>query len=107
MKVSDILAQKIAEIESRLPVKLKGSSKDSFASVLGDSMTSQTASNAPIIDSALLESTKSSTTKYPLVSGSYESVYPRLSQTEIQELMPRIDAAIEAFSEQFNVDPPG
>jgi soluble lytic murein transglycosylase-like protein len=105
MKVSDILAQKIAEIESRLPVKLKGSSKDSFASVLGDSMTSQTASNAPIIDSALLESTKSSTTKYPLVSGSYESVYPRLSQTEIQELMPRIDAAIEAFSEQFNVDP--
>ena len=105
MKVSDILAQKIAEIESRLPVKLKGSSKDSFASVLGDAMTSQTASNAPIIDSALLESTKSSTTKYPLVSGSYESVYPRLSQTEIQELMPRIDAAIEAFSEQFKADP--
>ncbi|MDI9513975.1 MAG: lytic transglycosylase domain-containing protein [Clostridiaceae bacterium] len=105
MKVSDILAQKIAEIESRLPVKLKGSSKDSFASVLGDSMTSQAASNAPIIDSTQLESSKSSNTKYPLVSGSYESVYPRLSQTEIQELMPRIDAAIEAFSEQFNVDP--
>jgi soluble lytic murein transglycosylase-like protein len=105
MKVSDILAQKIAEIESRLPVKLKGSSKDSFASVLGDSMTSQAASNATIIDSTQLESSKSSNTKYPLVSGSYESVYPRLSQTEIQELMPRIDAAIEAFSEQFNVDP--
>ena len=76
MKVSDILAQKIAEIESRLPVKLKGSSKDSFASVLGDSMTSQAASNAPIIDSTQLESSKSSNTKYPLVSGSYESVYP-------------------------------
>ena len=53
----------------------------------------------------MLECSKSSHTKYPLVSGSYESVYPRLSQTEIQELMPRIDAAIEAFSEQFNVDP--
>jgi Transglycosylase SLT domain. len=42
---------------------------------------------------------------YPLVSGSYESVYPRLTQAEIQELMPRINAAIEKYSARFNVDP--
>ena len=44
-------------------------------------------------------------TKYPLVSGSYESVYPRLSQTQINELMPRIDAAINTYSKQFGLDP--
>lgn len=106
MKVSDILAQKIAEIESRLPVKLKGSYNNSFQSVLDSSMTTQKAAgSAPLIDAALLNRTTTSTTKYPLVSGSYESVYPRLSQTQIQELMPRIDAAIEAFSSKYNVDP--
>ena len=43
--------------------------------------------------------------KYPLVSGSYESNYVRLSQTQIKDLMPRIDAAIEASAEKYGVDP--
>jgi soluble lytic murein transglycosylase-like protein len=106
MKVSDILAQKIAEIESRLPVRFKKSSQSSFQSLLESSLGSEAAKTAPLIDAAQLESPqKTSGTKYPLVSGSYESVYPRLSQAEIQELMPRIDAAIEKYSEQFSVDP--
>ena len=99
MKVSDILAQKIAEIESRLPVRFNKSSQSSFQSLLESSLGSEAAKTAPLIDAAQLESPqKTSGTKYPLVSGSYESVYPRLSQAEIQELMPRIDAAIEKYS---------
>jgi len=106
MKVSEILAQKIAEIESRLPVRFRRSAGSSFQSVLENSMGSEAAKSAPLIDPALLERTeKAAATKYPLVSGSYESIYPRLSQAEIQELMPRINAAIEKYSEQFNVDP--
>jgi soluble lytic murein transglycosylase-like protein len=46
-----------------------------------------------------------STGSYPLVSGSYESVYPRLSQTQIQEIMPRIDAAIDTYANQYGLDP--
>ncbi len=42
---------------------------------------------------------------YPLVSGSYESNYVRLSQTQIKDLMPRIDAAIESSAEKYGVDP--
>jgi soluble lytic murein transglycosylase-like protein len=71
-------------------------------------------SAAPVIDPELLQPREtakipyipsSTKTKYPLVSGSYESVYPRLSQTQIQELMPRIDKAIETYAEKFNLDP--
>lgn len=108
MKVSDILAQKIAEIESRLPVRLNGisSSGDSFSSVLGSYLSARdTFASAPVIDASLLTEKRFPSTRYPLVSGSYESVYPRLTQAEIQELMPRINAAIEKYSEQFNVDP--
>ncbi|HOQ75055.1 MAG TPA: lytic transglycosylase domain-containing protein [Thermoclostridium sp.] len=105
MKVSDILAQKIAEIESRLPVRFRRA-ESSFQSILESTQSPEATKAAPLIDSSLLENTgRTTATKYPLVSGSYESVYPRLSQAEIQKLMPRIDAAIEKFSEQFNVDP--
>lgn len=106
MKVSDILAQKIAEIQSRLPVPMKGNgyANSSFQSVMDASMASLT-SYAPVIEAEWVERPQSSYRKYPLVSGSYESVYPRLSQTQIQELMPRINAAIEAYSKKYNVDP--
>ena len=110
MKVSDILAQKISEIQGRLPVKMNGTNMpvDNFSSVLDESMS--TAGNStPLIDPSLLGtfsvSDSTSTTRYPLVSGSYESVYPRLTQAEITDLMPRIDAAIDTYSKQFNVDP--
>lgn len=42
--------------------------------------------------------------KYPLVSGSYESVYPRLSPSEIAALMPQIDKAISKASVRYHVD---
>lgn len=108
MKVSDILAQKIAEIQSRLPVQMKGiniSDHDSFSSILKAYTTSDAIGSAPVIDASLLYPVQSASTKYPLVSGSYESVYPRLSQAEIQELMPRINAAIETYASEYNVDP--
>jgi len=106
MKVSDILAQKIAEIQSRLPVPMKGTDQagSAFQSLMDASLASMV-SDAPVIDAELVDRPRSTNRKYPLVSGSYESFYPRLSQTQIQELMPRIDAAIEAYSEKFNVDP--
>lgn len=110
MRVSEILAQKVAEIESRLPVSLKGFSGESFSSVLENCLsqvsdTSAALGSAPVIDASLLTYRGMSYAAYPLVSGSYESVYPRLTQAEIQELMPRINAAIEKYSARFNVDP--
>lgn len=109
--VSDILNQKIAEIQGRLPVKLNvpTTSEESFQKALSTASASLYTA-APIIDSSLLNagtinSISGSTTKYPLVSGSYESVYPRLSQTQIQELMPRIDAAIDTYSSKYGLDP--
>mgnify|MGYP000886241268 CR=1 FL=1 len=119
--VSSILNQKLSEVQSRLPIKLniKLQNDVSFGEVLNTSSnvseTSETTQNtnteesaAPVIDNALihkLNGSKKSKTKYPLVSGSYESVYTRLSQAEIQELMPRIDAAINKYSDQFGLDP--
>jgi len=111
-KISEILSQKIAEIQSRVPVKLNISTGVSqtdsvnFADALKEA-SSTLSSAAPLIDPQLLTgiSKPSSGTKYPLVSGSYESVYPRLSKQQIEELMPRIDAAIEKYSERFNLDP--
>jgi soluble lytic murein transglycosylase-like protein len=113
--ISAILNQKIAEIQSRLPVKMKtsGIKEVSFAEELNKA-TAQAAASvesaAPVIDPSLLDvetksASKTSKTKFPLVSGSYESVYPRLSQVEIQELMPRINAAIETYSKAYGLDP--
>ncbi|NLX63253.1 MAG: lytic transglycosylase domain-containing protein [Clostridiaceae bacterium] len=110
--ISSLLKQKIAEIQSRLPVKMNipsGSSTD-FAQELGkasaayESAAASAEPAAPVIDiePSTVRSTK---TRFPLVSGSYESVYPRLSQTQINELMPRIDAAINTFAKQFGLDP--
>ncbi|HHW22496.1 MAG TPA: lytic transglycosylase domain-containing protein [Clostridiaceae bacterium] len=113
--ISAILNQKIAEIQSRLPVKMKtsGIKEVSFAEELNKA-TAQAAASvesaAPVIDPSLLDvetksASKTSKTKFPLVSGSYESVYPRLSQVEIQELMPRINSAIETYSKAYGLDP--
>jgi len=111
--VSALLSQKISEIQSRLPVKMKGTvsvSNISFSQELTNALSSSSGtagSSAPVIDASLLTADvrNSSKTRYPLVSGSYESVYPRLSQTQIQELMPRINAAIETYSNSFGLDP--
>ncbi len=108
--ISQLFSDKIAEIQGRLPIKMNGASQveESFESVL-EQASSALESSAPIIDPELLVGNtgllSSKSTLYPLVSGSYESVYPRLSQTEIQELMPRIDAAIETYSQQYDLDP--
>ncbi|HHY63414.1 MAG TPA: lytic transglycosylase domain-containing protein [Clostridiaceae bacterium] len=111
--VSALLAQKISEIQSRLPVKMKGSasiSSISFSEELSSSLASSSGtaeSAAPVIDASLLTADvkNSRQTRFPLVSGSYESVYPRLSQVQIQELMPRINSAIETYSKTFGLDP--
>ncbi|MGI6623608.1 MAG: lytic transglycosylase domain-containing protein [Acetivibrionales bacterium] len=110
--VSAILNRKIAEIQSRLPIKMKTSTnKVSFSEELNKATASAAVSGesaAPVIDPSLLTGNiknNNSKTKYPLVSGSYESVYPRLSQLEIQELMPRINAAIETYSKAYGLDP--
>lgn len=110
--ISSLFKQKISEIQSRLPIKMNVSSSMStdFAQELNKATASSEVASAlaepaaPVIDiePSAVSSTK---TKYPLVSGSYESVYPRLSQTQIKELMPRIDAAIDAYSKQFGLDP--
>jgi soluble lytic murein transglycosylase-like protein len=106
--ISDLLNKRIAEIQGRLPVRMNipAQNNTSFGAYLNEA-SSVLESSAPVIDpELLLDPVKSqSGTKYPLVSGSYESVYPRLSQAEIQELMPRIDAAIKTYSEYFNIDP--
>lgn len=113
IKVSDLLAEKISEIQSRIPIPMKGTAavQNDFASVLEESLGSAE-SAAPVIDPDLVTTTHPSGLiyatpgkKYPLVSGSYESTYPRLSQEQILELMPRIDQAISAYSEQFGLDP--
>jgi len=117
--ISSLMKQKIAEIQGRLPIKMNVSSSNNAdfaqelskasaslesAGVLGESVDALGESAAPIIyiEPSTVSGTK---TKYPLVSGSYESVYPRLSQTQIQELMPRINAAIDTYSNQYNLDP--
>ena len=110
MKVSDILSQKISDIQGRLPVKMNGTGipVDNFSSVLSQSI-SAVENNAPVIDPSLVDavpnSGSASKTAYPLVSGSYESNYTRLTQAEITDLMPRIDAAIDTYSKLYNVDP--
>lgn len=115
--ISSILSKKISEIQGRLPIKMKtpANSEVSFSTELDKATsialanTSSTTSNesaAPIIDSGLLTAKlNNAKIKYPLVSGSYESVYPRLSQTQIQELMPRINSAIETYSKAYELDP--
>ena len=117
--VSAILSQKIAEIQARLPVMMDissriGAGSDSengtdFDSSFGEALSEAAnlaGTSAPIIDPALLSNVSSSSkTNYPLVSGSYESVYPRLSQAEIQEIMPRIEGAVETYAKQFGLDP--
>ncbi len=111
--ISQLFNQKIAEIQGRLPIKMNISESidESFEDVLMQA-SSTLESAAPVIDPMLLLGNSETshflspgTTKYPLVSGSYESVYPRLSQAQIQELMPRIDAAIEAYSQEYDLDP--
>lgn len=111
-KITELLNQKIAEIQSRVPVKLNistgtyHSDSVSFGDALKEA-SSNLSSAAPLIDPQFLtgNSGSVSNTKYPLVSGSYESVYPRLSKQQIEELMPRIDAAIDKYSKRFNLDP--
>ena len=116
--ISSLMNQKISEIQGRLPIKMNVHSSNNvgFAQELDKATASYVSptslaesanalgeSAAPIIDiDPSTNSTKK--TKYPLVSGSYESVYPRLSQTQINELMPRIDAAINTYSNQFGLD---
>lgn len=110
--ISSLMKQKISEIQGRLPIKMNipSGSSTGFAEELNKSTASSESaatiagSAAPVID---MESsaTSGTKTKYPLVSGSYESVYPRLSQTQIKELMPRIDAAINTYSKQYGLDP--
>lgn len=116
--VKALMQQKIADIQSRLPVKMNigsSSNETDFATALNEATASNAAlleaalnsdnSTAPVIDLGLITGNSSPSTKYPLVSGSYESVYTRLSQTQIQELMPRIDAAIEASAKQYGLNP--
>lgn len=117
--IKALMQQKIAEIQSRLPVKMNigPSDQTDFAKALNEATASNAAlleaalnsdTAAPVIDLDLLSgksSVSSSTTKFPLVSGSYESIYTRLSQTQIQELMPRINGAIEASANQYGLDP--
>lgn len=119
--IKALMQQKIADIQSRLPVKMNigTNMQTDFSKVLDEASATIADSNsvssspelaAPIIDYELIfnsPSNNSSTmdTKYPLVSGSYESVYPRLSQTQIQELMPRINSAIEESSAKYELDP--
>lgn len=109
IRVSDILKQKVMDIQSRIPIRMNIPSdlEVSFSQVL-DEVSGSTADPdfaAPIIDPELMVRNISAKTKYPLVSGSYESEYPRLSQAEIAELMPRIDDAISKNAEAFNLDP--
>ncbi|MGI6084282.1 MAG: lytic transglycosylase domain-containing protein [Acetivibrionales bacterium] len=110
--ISSLMKQKIAEIQGRLPIKMNipSGSSAGFAEELNkaaasyESASTTANSAAPVIDMEPL-TTDGKKTKYPLVSGSYESVYPRLSQTQIKEIMPRIDAAINTYSKQFGLDP--
>lgn len=96
IRVEDIFEQKIAEIQSRVPLPLKRNTPSvSFANTLKQEIE-KTANRTLDLDTSVY--------KYPLVSGSYESVYPRLSAEEISVLMPRINEAISNASKTYGID---
>ena len=100
LRIQDILQQKISEIQSRIPMPMKISTPTvSFQNLLEEA-TNKTLNNKLQLDTA----PKTSQTKYPLVSGSYEAEYPRLSSEEISVLMPRINEAIANASKEYGID---
>lgn len=95
IRVEDILQQKIFEIQSRIPLKMRIDQTVSFSSML-QNQEEKLANTTIQLDT--------SKRKYPLVSGSYEAEYPRLSAEEISALMPRINEAIANASAQYGID---
>lgn len=95
IRVEDILQQKISEIQSRIPLKMRIDQTVSFSSML-QNQEEKLANKTIQLDT--------SKRKYPLVSGSYEAEYPRFSAEEISALMPRINEAIANASAQYGID---
>ncbi|HEY8499487.1 MAG TPA: lytic transglycosylase domain-containing protein [Clostridia bacterium] len=96
IRVDDILSQKISDIQSRVPMPVKVSLPSvSFSNILNQAIE-KTTNRILDLDTSIK--------KYPLVSGSYEAEYPRLSADEISALMPRIDEAIANASKKYGVD---
>jgi len=95
VNVQYILQQKISEIQSRIPMKMKTGQIPSFSAIL------QNQAEKLVNRTIQLDTSRK---KYPLVSGSYEAEYPRLSTEEILALMPRINEAIANASSQYGID---
>jgi soluble lytic murein transglycosylase-like protein len=96
IRVEDILAQKITDIQSRVPLPIKKNTPSvSFSNILKQEIE-KTTNRTLDLDTSIK--------RYPLVSGSYESEYPRLSSGEIAALMPRINEAITIASQKYGID---
>lgn len=98
-RIADILQSKIAEIQSRVPFAFQSKVQDtSFSQVL------EQAEETAVRTFQLDTSVKNIVRKSISTRGSVEADYPRLSQEEIQALMPRINAAISSASQKYGVD---
>lgn len=96
IRVKDILAQKISDIQNRVPMPVKVSTPSvSFSNILNQAIEKTT--------NRILDLDTSIKT-YPLVSGSYEAEYPRLSSEDIAALMPRINEAIANASKKYGIE---
>jgi len=96
ISVKDIFEQKIFDIQNRIPLHIRMNTPYvSFSNVLKQEIE-KTTNRTLNLDTSIK--------KYPLVSGSYESIYPRLSSEEIAALMPRINEAIEKASKEYGID---
>src|SRR5690554_681945 len=96
INVKDILTQKISDIQSRVPLPIKINTPSvSFYNTLEQAIE-KTTNKTLDLDTSIK--------KYPLVSGSYEAEYPRLSSEEIAALMPRINEAIANASKKYGID---
>ncbi len=98
-RIAEILQSKIAEIQNRVPLAFQSKLQDTnFSQVL--EQAEDTVARTFQLDTSVKSNVRKSTS----TRGSVEADYPRLSQEEIQALMPRINAAISSASQKYGVE---
>ena len=98
IKISDLIQQKFSEIQSRIPIKLKGPD-NLFEPYLDDATKTLVEPTKNSFDSLNFNTVLKSSQL-----GSYEADYPLLSFDEISELMPKINSAIDEASKKYGID---
>lgn len=101
--INNILQSKIAEIQSRVPLAFQNRIQStSFSQAL--EKAEEIVSRTFQLDTSKKITPPVSTSRRSGARGNLEADYPRLSQDEIQALMPRINAAIASASQKYGVD---